>query len=303
MDSVPATAPIVTTAPRLSLVCPADVEREIGRLFDAGSDSGLVIRVHGEESAHTAGAIDAFRELIASLRMYDDRYRDGGERVLVEPPSSRAITRALSVLARPEHQKRILEHVLTTFGRRLIDPLADLLDPTPQGSLLPRLSVLRDIFLAQLRELRLTDEMSQIMAGDLRNLLSDEYLSMIAEHEERVQRPKVTALAQRILRLIGSTFHAALKRWPAHAEQIALSISRRMQGQVSLKESPLIIRDHIASGIEEFLWVETSVDIQGALDQLFAEYKNVLPAPIEPLDRSVYRRFAEACWGIIAEYC
>src|SRR4051812_2130159 len=99
-----------------------DVVREIQRLFDAGPESGLVIRVYGESG--NDGADDTFREMLASLQMYDDRYREGGGEVLVDAPDRATIARALSVLGQEQHRKRLLDHVLTTFGRRLVDPLA-----------------------------------------------------------------------------------------------------------------------------------------------------------------------------------
>src|SRR5687767_11025145 len=99
-SSLPVPARISAAPP---LVTDADVEGEVRRLFDAGGGSGLVIRVYGEDGP--AGQNDdAFRELLASLKMYDDRYRDGGE-ILVEPPSADVIARALTVLARAEHQR------------------------------------------------------------------------------------------------------------------------------------------------------------------------------------------------------
>jgi len=241
--------------------------------------------------------------MLESLRMYDENYREGVADIYVDAPSRATIARALSILGHERHQKQILDLVLTTFGRRLIDPLAVILDTTPTGALGGRLRGMRNMFIAQLADLRMTPESQQIISDDLRKLLSDEYLAMLTEHEERVQRPRVKALAQRILRLIGSTFHEALKRWPQHAEQIASSISRRCQGKVRLRDIPSLLRGQITDGIEEFLWVETSNDIEGALQPLFAEHRSVMPVTPPPLDRSVYREFAAACWEIIAEYC
>ena len=274
---------------------------EVHRLFDAGPDTGLVIRVYGEESGGPE-ADAAFREMLASLRMYDDRF-GAGVAVKVEAPTRASLARAMSVLGREEHQRRILGQVLTTFGRRLIDPLGDQLDPSPQGSLLPRLGLMRDMFLAQATELRLTPESQQILADDLRKLLSDDYLAMIAEHEERVQRPRVTHLAQEVLRLIGGTFHRALQRWPDHADGIAGSIARRLNGDVGLRDVPVLLREQITAGIEEFLWVETSTEIQGALNSLFAEQRSAVNVAPAPLEREAYREFAGACWQIIADHC
>ena len=64
----------------LPLITTDDVMAEIHRLFDAGPEVALVIRVHGADDATGGGsADDTFREMLASLRMYDDRYRTGGE--------------------------------------------------------------------------------------------------------------------------------------------------------------------------------------------------------------------------------
>jgi len=290
----PLTSPLVTTS---------DVMQEIQRHFGAGVEAGLVIRVHGEPAGGEASA-EAFREMMASLRMYDDRYRLGATaEVLVDPPSRAAIARGLSVLGRVEHQKKVLDHVLTTFGRRLIDPLAVILDTTPAGALTMRMATARDLLIGQIADLKLTPESQQMLTDDIRKLLTDQYLSMIAEHEERVQRPQVKALAQQILRLLGTTFRRALERWPAHAEQIAASIARRNPPKIRLQDVPGLLRTQVTKGVEEFLWVETSTEIEGALGPLFAAHRGLMPGALPSLDRSVYQDFAEACWTIIVEHC
>jgi hypothetical protein len=295
------------TLPRQSvppgpLITEDDIRGELHRLFDAGSDSGLVIRVYGGSSS-TSGAHATFQEMLASLRMYEGTPVGSPMEMLVDAPGKAQITKALSVLGHEAHQKRILDHILTTFGRRLIDPLAEILDTTPTGSVMARLSVLRDIFLAQITDLRMTPDSQQILSGDLRKLMTEEYLAMIAENEERVQRPRVAMLAQQILRLVGSTFHRALRRWPDHAEQIASSIARRNHGKVRLGEIPALIRGQITDGIQEFLWIETCGEIEGALRPMMAEHQGVMPVMTMTLDRSTYREFADACWAIIADYC
>jgi hypothetical protein len=291
--------PPVQSAPQSSLISAEDVEQEIQRLFLAQAGSGLVIRVYGE-SGGAAENLEAFREMLDSLRMYD--YGNTGGDVLVDAPNRSILSRALGVLAREEHQKRILDRVLTTFGRHLIDPLATILDTTPEGSIMSRLAVLRDVFLAQVVDLKLTLESQQMLSEDIKRMMSDEYLAMVAEHEERVQRPRVRRLAQQILRLVGSTFHKALRSWPSHADQIAAMVARRINGKVHLREVPILVRDQIAQGIEEFLWVETANEIEGALAPLFAQHRGVVSAPPPPLDRALYAEFARACWEIISEY-
>jgi hypothetical protein len=234
--------------------------------------------------------------------MYDERFRDGGT-VTVQAPTRASLARAMSVLGREEHQRRILGQVLTTFGRRLIDPLGYQLDPAPEGTLMARLGLMRDMFLTHVSDLKLTPESQQIVSEDLKKLLSDEYLGMLAEHEERVQRPRVTRLAQEVLRLIGGTFRRALLRWPANADRIAGAVARRLSGTVKLNELPILLREQITGGIEEFLWVETSTEIEGALRAMFTEHSGAVTVAPAPLPREAYREFAGACWEIIAENC
>ena len=287
-----------------TLVSASDIMAEIQRQFGAGSDAGLVIRVYGETGGPSEASTEAFREMLASLQMYDDRYRiGGGDDVMVDPPSRAALTRGLSVLGRVEHQKRVLDHILTTFGRRLIDPLAQILDTTPAGALTVRLATARDLMLAQIANLKLTSESQHILTSDITKLLTPEYLAMVAEHEERVQSPQVKSLAQQILRLLGSTFHRALGRWPEHAEQIAASIARRNPAKVRLQDVPGLLRTQVTKGVEEFLWVETSTEIEGALGPLFAAHQGLVAVRPPTLDRGVYHEFAEACWTIIIEHC
>jgi hypothetical protein len=286
-----------------ALITTEDVVQEIHRLFDAGPEAGLVIRVYGDASGAVSAEADAtFREMLASLRMYDDRFRTEGP-VLVQAPSRASLARAMKVLGKDEHQRGILNQVLTTFGRRLIDPMGDTLDVRPEGSLMARLGMMRDLFLAQIVDLKLTPESQQIVGDDLRKLFSDDYLAMVAEHEERVQRPRVTRLAREVLRLIGGTFRKALLRWPDHADTIAASIARRLSGEHQLRDVPTLLREQVMDGIEEFLWLETSTEIQGALRSLFAEHRGALTVEPAPLEREAYREFAGACWRIIADNC
>jgi hypothetical protein len=298
-----ATVPAATKSQYPPLITEQDVRKELHRLFDAGPNAGLVIRVYGEPNGASAETMATFQEMFASLRMYDARPREPGGEILVDAPSKATIRSALEVLGREEHQKAVLDYILTTFGRRLIDPLAAILDTTPTGSVRSRLALTRDILLAQIADLRMTPETQQMISGDLRRVLNDDYLAALAEHEERVQRPRVAQLAQQILRLIGSTFHRALRRWPEHAGQIAASIARRNHGKVPLREIPVLLRNQITAGIEEFLWIETSAEIQGALEHMLAEHKGVMPVTPQSLERATYREFADACWAIIAERC
>lgn len=287
-------------APTLT-ISQADVEQEISRLFGEHGHAGLVIRVQGEDST-VSGRSEAFRELLDSLAIYD--FRGHTEEIRVKPPDVKAITMALSVLGTARVKRRLFERILLTFGKRIVEPLGQILDTTPGGLLLGRMSGLRNNLLAWIAQLKLTHETQQILTGDLRKLLSDDYLTMLAEHEEQVQRPRVAELAQQLLHLIGTNFERAFRHWPSHARIIADSVSRRMGVHMTLRESPLVIRERIVEGIEEFLWIETSTELTGALQQLFQQprYQGLTEGP-PAIERTTYRQFAEACWDIISENC
>jgi hypothetical protein len=128
---------------------------------------------------------------------------------------------------------------------------------------------------------------------------------MLAEHEEKVQRPRVKQLAQEVLHLVGSTFQRAFQHWGENAVQIADSVSRRFGKKLRFGAHPTLIRSRIVEALEEFLWVETSAELSGALSQLFAQraYSGLVAEPRVEVDRAVYRQFAEACWDIISEHC
>lgn len=286
------------------LVSDADVEREILRLFtSSASAEHVVVRVHGDDRSPTSRR-EAFRDLLESLAMYDERYRHG-QQVLVEPPSFAAIRQGLGVLGDERLKRRLFERVLKTFGARMIDPLGEMLDTMPGGALLTRMEGLRDEILSGVDELGLTQETQQILLGDLRRLLTHEYLVMLAEHEENVQRPRVKELAREVLQLIGETFQRAFRHWPVHAERIAESVARRLGASVELRENPGLIRTRIVEGVEEFLWVETSTELSGALAQLFRQqrYAGLIDGAAPETDREMYHEFAETCWDLIEENC
>ncbi len=129
--------------------------------------------------------------------------------------------------------------------------------------------------------------------------------TMLAEHEEQVQRPKVVELAQQVLHLVGAVFQRAFSSWPSHAESIADSVSRRMGPSISLRENPVVIRGRIVEGIEEFLWVETSTELSGALSQLLSQqcYAELVDGPLPTIDRAMYHAFAQACWNLVEQNC
>lgn len=277
-----------------------DVEQEIIRLFGDAAYSGLVIRVQGGDGS-ASGRRAAFHELLQSLEIY--QFRKNRDEIRVKPPDSETIASALSVLANPQLKRRLFERILLTFGRRIVDPLGQILDTTPGGVLLARMTHMRTRLREWIRDLKLTSETQQIVSNDIDKLLSNEYLTMLAEHEENVQRPRVAELAQQLLHLIGTTFERAFRQWPHHARTIANSVSRRMGASVSLRESPVVIRERIIEGIHEFLWIETSTELAGAIDQLFGQprYRGLIDDQPPALQRDTYRQFAEACWEIISE--
>ncbi len=285
-----------------SLVDPTDVRRAIEDLFDAGADSGLVIRVYGEDG-RSAAALDTFREMLASLKMHDDQNAGALGDGLVPTPDRRAIGKALSLLGHEPIQRSILDHVLTTFGRKLIDPLGALLDRTPEGSLMGRLTMLRDIFLAQVTGLHLTQESQQILSGDIKKLLGEEYLAMIVDNEEKVQRPRVRRLAQQLLQVVGVRFRGALQRWPNRADEIVDGICGRLPERLRLKAIPPLVKTLVVSAIQNYLWEETSPRLEADLVPLFREHAEIVKAAPKALDREAYLEFAEFAWTEIEKHC
>lgn len=284
---------------RAVTVTEADVEQEIVRLFGNPAETGLVIRVHGDDVTHS-GRIEAFRELLGSLSLYDFASEQQ-----VKPPDADALTAALAVIGEPRLKRRVFERILLTFGKQLVEPLGKILDTTPGGMLLANMTSIRDNLMAWIARLRLTQESQDKLTSDLRGLLSDEYLAELAEHEEKVQRPRVTELAKEILRLIGAVFERAFRNWPQQARTLADSVVRRMSSGMTLRESPNVIRDRIIEALEEYLWIETGTELTGAVQQLLRQpqYHGLLSGGPPELKRSSYCQFAEACWDIISENC
>lgn len=268
-----------------------DVEEEIERLF--GTD-GVVVRVHTDDPSRSARD-SAFRELLDSLKMYG--YTDVAT---VEAPGAESIAKALAVLAKDHLQRQLFQKILLTFGGRVVNPLVALLDSSTDVR--DRMQGLRKSLLASVGQLKISAETASLLREDLQRLLTSDYLDMLAEHEEKVQRPLAEKLAQDVLHLIGATFQRAFRKWPEHARRIAESVARRMGGRVSLRTSPAVIRDRIIEGIEDFLWVETSNELDGALRQLLArcDWSRLVDKPPPEIDKSVYREFAEECWSLVS---
>jgi hypothetical protein len=275
-----------------SFVTQRNVEQEVERLF--GSD-GLVVRVLSDDPSQSARNA-AFTELLDSLKMYG--YNDS---ITVESPGVDTIARGLDVLSDPQLQRRLFQQILLSFGGKIVDPLAALLETSPLG-LRSLMTELREALLVTVGQFKISHGTASLLRDDMRWVLTDEYLAKLADHEEKVQRPQAAKLAQEVLHLIGATFQRAFNKWPAHARVIAESVARRMGARVSLPASPAVIRDRIVEGIEDFLWGETSHELDGALAQLMERYKWVelvdRPAPV--MDRAAYREFAVACWELVS---
>jgi hypothetical protein len=290
-------------APEVSpIVDPGDVRRAVEDLFDAGADNGLVIRVYGEAGQDSPAALDTFREMLASLQMHDDGSGALGD-VAVPTPDRRAIHKALSLLGNDAIQRSILDHVLTTFGRKLIDPLGALLDRTPEGSLMGRLTMLRDIFLAQITGLHLTQESQALLSADVKKLLNNDYLAKVAAHEEEVQRPRVRRLAQQMLQVVGTTFRAALRRWPERGDAMVDGIVSRLPERLRLKAIPPLVKTLVVSAIQNYLWEEASERLEAELIPLLKEHAEVVKTAPRSLDREEYLGFAEFAWTVIEKHC
>lgn len=271
--------------------------REVHRLFDAGPESGLTIRVYGDPGEPPD---DAFREMIDSLRMHDEGWRRDG--VLVgRAPTQAALARAIGVLAREPQRRRVLEHVLTSFGHRLVDPLGDTLDDAPPGSVAGRLSMMRDLFLAQIAELRLTPDVQRTLGDDVRGLLSDTYLRLLAETEEQVERPRVRRLVREVLRVLGTIFRRALEALPGEVDRLAGAVAERLRGEHPLKELPARVRRALTDELSAWLWASTSAELSGALRSLFARHADGVEPTLLP--QEAYRELADHCWGVIASCC
>lgn len=267
--------------------------REIERLFGDG-DGMLVVTVAGGEE----GAAETYRELMASLAYHHGAGTELGD-IMVDVPDKDTLAKSLRVLSQPALQRAIMDQLLTAFGKRLIEPLRKLLDPGPQGALMAELVRMRGGLIQHVAKLQITEETRMLLGADIEKLLSDEYLDMLAENEEKVQQPRVQALAQEILHLLGNIFYRALQRWPGHADQIALMVTRRLDGKVRLRNLPTLMREQVIAGVEEFFWVETSSELEGALGPLFASHRDIA-APPPSLDRAPYRELAEGCWALVA---
>lgn len=292
MSAPGSSVPPVPSSRRSSLlISKQDVEAEVEQLFRT---EGLVVRVLSDDPSQSARDA-AFHELLESLQMYGLR-----EHVTVEAPGAASISKALGVLSKEHLQRQLFQQILLTFGGRIVNPLVQILDTT--RAVRSRMDDLRTSLLSTVNELKISAETAALLREDLRKVLTDEYLDMLADHEERVQRPLAEKLAQEVLHLIGATFQRAFRKWPEHAPRIADGVVRRMGGKFSLQTSPTVIRDRIIEGVEEFLWVETSNELDGGLRQLLSRYDwhKLVDRPLPEVDREVYREFADACWHIVS---
>jgi hypothetical protein len=282
--------------PSRPLVSAEDVRQELERLFGGLAEEELVVTVHGAEE-DDVGAVASYRELLVSLEQTGAGERMGAS--FVRAPSEASVTRALAALSGTAAQRELLDGVLTVFGRRFIDPLGNMLDATPEGLLRMRLARIRSGILEDVEGLGLTRETRELLGRDLEGLLSDEYLEMLADHEEQVQRPKVEKLARDVLHLLGETFRAALAEWPEYARSLAASAASSWDAEVELRDIPGLVRGHVVPGIEEFFWTRTGPRLRERLESPFASHGDLTAAPA-PVDREDYRDVAKLGWDIIA---
>lgn len=286
------------------LITHAEVERELRRLFHGGAGAGLRIRVWGEEGAPgSAVSTDALRELVESLQMHDPGLRDATG-LLVAAPGAAVIERALLVLQEEEHQRRLLDLVLTLLGHRLIDPVAAMLE-TPIEEVRARLYALREGLLGLVQGLGVTRGAERRLQERLREVLADEYLREVGELEEQRHRPVAAQLAQRVLAAIGATFRGLLGRWPEHARRVADKVAERLPQAMNLRALPRELRVAITEELEAFFWATASAELEAELLRLFSDpaYQDVVPDPAPSLQNDAYREIAEMCWQIIAERC
>jgi hypothetical protein len=247
------------------------------------------------------GTRAAIRELTQSLAMHSG-VTVPGDAVVAAPPRE-TISRALHALADPIARGKALGAALSIFGRRVVAPLERLLAARNSGPT-ARLVQWRAALRNGLADLRLAHETTQILRGDLARVFTDEYLHMLGENEEKTLRPRLAELAHRVLDVLASTFHRALDRFGANADRVAIGIVRQLPRSMALRNLPSLVKQGFVAAVGEFLAVETSADLRGALHTLSGQYSDVVPAgqPLGFADEW-YRDLAQECWDVIATYC
>jgi hypothetical protein len=234
----------------------------------------------------------ALRDLVRAL----DARAPGEEQSALDLDDA-SLAAAICTLARERHRRRLLVSALTSVGRRLIDPLADILETSIGGGAPLRLARLREVVLAHVGNTALTQETRQILGDDLRKLLDDAYLAMLADHEERVQRPKVEALAHQVFRVVGGVFGEALARIPEHAARIAHDVV----ADAGARPPVDALRRRIVDELEGYFFEQTHVSLEADVTSLFAAQPGLVAARPPALERGAFRETAEACWDVLAE--
>jgi hypothetical protein len=275
-----------------------DGVRVVVKIGGQALTTGLGGTADGEIDESTRAAI---RELTQSLAMYSGVTVPGDAEVSAPPLET--ISRALHALADPVARGKALGAALSIFGRRVVAPLERLLaarDSGPTARLIQWRAAVRN----GVTDLRLAHETTQIIRNDLDRVFTDEYLHMLGENEEKTLRPRLAELAHRVLDVLASTFHRALDRFGSNADRVAVGIVRQLPRSMALRDLPSLVKHGFVAAVGEFLAVETSADLRGALHTLSGQYSDVVPSgqPLGFADEW-YHDLAQECWDVIATYC
>lgn len=278
-------------------------------MIDPRDGVRLVVKFGGEEAGTLFGTERDDAEIRASIRELTSSFRmhGGGPSapgaLQVKAPSSAMIRRALNALVEPTARRRTLGAALSIFGRRVVAPLEHLLSSDEEGAT-SRLRAWRNQLLAQVSLLGITHETQQIITGDLARLLSEDYILMLGENEEKTLRPQLSELAQKVLDVLGTVFYRAFDRFSEHIDQISETIVRNLPKTMSLRDMPSELKRGFVSAVTSFLAVETSTELKGSLGILSIQYASLIDAE-HPLafDESWYGDVAAECWQVISGYC
>lgn len=301
-----------TTARPAGLIDDGQIEAWVRATFGASEVDGVrvVVKVDGRAVGERTGgpalrASDpamraAIRELTQSFAMHGGSIAPGDTRVGAPPAAT--IRTALRALTDPEARRRALGAALSIFGRRVVAPLEALLT-SRQASPAARLAMFREQLRAQVAALPLASETQRILRTDLDAMLTDEYLAMLADNEERTLRPRLTELARRVLDVLAGTFHRALDRFDANVDAVGDRVVRRIPPQMPLRDLPGALKRGFVDAVADYLTVETGSELRGALATLSRQYADVVPAGESlAFADEWYADLAVACWDVIAQF-
>src|SRR4051794_15504508 len=221
----------------------------------------LVVKIDGRvvsEGQRGKGApLDAdtraiIRELTQSLAMHGGVQMPGDTHV--PPPPTDMIRRALGVLVDASGRRRTLGAALAIFGRRVTAQLERILASAEAGPT-ARLVAWRGRVLRSLDDVTFTHESIRILRADLERLLTDDYLAMVGDNEEKFLRPRLTELAHRVIEVLGDTFHRALERFGGHIDQLSESIVRQLPKTMTLRDLPSLLKRGFVDALSDFLAV------------------------------------------------